>query len=106
MLLNDNSIESNIPYYLTQEAKLGLIKALKDFPEKTNYYTNQVPHEMLQGDGLNSLTVIDFYTGKTKAIKGVLLSNSCDMDINNRREFPIKLTFAPLIELNKGDGKK
>lgn len=101
MQLNDDSIESNIPYYLTQEAKLGLIKALKDFPEKTNYYTNLYPYEMLQGDGMSSLDVINFTDGKRKAIKGILLSNSCDMDINNKREFPIKLTFAPLIKLSK-----
>jgi len=100
MPLNNDSIEKHIPYYLTQEAKQGLIQALKDFPEKMNYYTSLYPEEMLQGDGLNNLQVIHFENGQRKRIKGILLSNSCDMDNNNKREFPIKLTFAPIIKLN------
>ncbi|MDF1583701.1 MAG: hypothetical protein RQ733_10070 [Methyloprofundus sp.] len=100
MQLNNASIESHIPYYLTQEAKNGLIQALKDFPQKTNYYTDLYPGEVLQGDGFGALDVIRFKDGSKRSIKGILLSNSCDMDINNKRELPLKITFAPLIKLD------
>ncbi len=100
MIVNNDSISTQIPYYLTQEAKQGLIKALKDFPEKTNYFTNLYPNELLQGDGIKSLEVLRFEDGSRKSIKGILLTNSCDMDLKNKREFPIKLTFAPLIKLD------
>lgn len=99
-MINDFSIQDYIPYYLTQEAKKGLIEALKDFPEKTNYYTELYPNEILQGDGFYSLDVIRFEDGKRDEIKGILLSNSCDIDEKNRRELPIKISFAPLIRLN------
>ena len=99
-MINDGYLAAQIPYYLTEEAKQGLLKALKDFPEKTNYYTTFYSDEILQGDGISSIEVTNFEDGRKKSIKGILLSNSCDMDVSNKRDFPIKLTFAPLIKLD------
>lgn len=101
MILSDDTIESHIPYYLTQEAKQGLIKALDDFPKKINYHTSRYPDEILQGDVMQGMQIINFDNGERKFIKGILLSNSCDMDIANNRDFQIKCTFAPLINIKK-----
>jgi len=101
MTLNNDDLKDQIPYYLTQEAKLGLIKALSGFPENINYFTSLYPSELLQGDGVDGLQVINFDDGTRKSVKGILLSNSCDMDCANQRELPIKITFAPLINLDK-----
>jgi len=32
-----DAIQTQIPYYLTQDGKENLVKALKDFPRGTNY---------------------------------------------------------------------
>jgi hypothetical protein len=100
MTLTIDSLQAQIPYYLTQEAKNGLLKALGDFPKKTQYYTQRYPNEVLQGDGWAKLELIRFENGQREQIKGVVLSNSCDIDPTNKREAPPKITFAPVIKLS------
>ncbi|MGZ8195644.1 MAG: hypothetical protein ACXWTH_08480 [Methylosarcina sp.] len=97
-------IEEHIPYYLTQEAKKGLVKALKDFPEKMNYYTTKHQDELLQGDGWNSLDIINIETVERKSIKGIILSNSCDISPENTRDVPARIVFAPIIPLSLYEG--
>mgnify|MGYP003385861024 CR=1 FL=1 len=101
MQISTESIEKQIPYYLTQEAKENLAKALARFPRQIDYYINRYQNEILQGDGWNSVEVINFENGKRKLVRAVLLSNSCDVDPKNKRELPVKLTFAPIIKLNR-----
>ena len=101
MILSEDSIASHIPYYLTEDAKQGLLKELSDFPEKINYYTTRYPNDILQGDGMAGLQIINFDSGERKFTKGILLSNSCDIDTGNYRDLPIKMTFAPLIKIDK-----
>jgi hypothetical protein len=93
-------IKEHIPYYLTQEAKEGLVKALKDFPEKMNYYATKRPNELLQGDGWNSLDIINVETAERKSIKGIILSNSCDISSENARDVPARIVFAPIFPLS------
>lgn len=93
-------IKEHIPYYLTREAKEGLVKALKDFPEKMNYYTVRHPGELLQGDGWNSLDIINIETAERKSIKGIILSNSCDISPENTRDLPARIVFAPIFPLS------
>ncbi len=101
MQITTESIQDQIPYYLTQEAKQNLVKELNNFSDKTNYFTNRYPQDVLQGDGWSYLPVINFESGERKSIKGILLSNSCDIDPCNKRELPTKITFAPIIRLNQ-----
>lgn len=100
MGLTLDDIKEYIPYYLTQEAKQGIVKALGDFPEKINYYTIRSENDLLQGDGWSCLDVMDIETGKHKAVKGIVLSNSCDVSIENARSLPAKIVFAPIIPLH------
>ena len=93
-------IKEHIPYYLTQEAKNGLVKALSDFPEKINYYTAKDQDQLLQGDGWNSLDIINLETLEPKSIKGIILSNSCDISLENTRDIPARIIFAPIIPLS------
>jgi hypothetical protein len=92
-------IKEHIPYYLTQEAKKGLVTALKDFPEKMNYYTTKQHDELLQGDGWNKLDIINVENAERKSIKGIILSNSCDISFGNPRDVPARIVFAPIIPL-------
>lgn len=55
MEITAESIQDQIPYYLSQEAKDNLVKALKRFPDNINYYINLYQSDMLQGDGWTSL---------------------------------------------------
>jgi hypothetical protein len=99
MPISAESIQEQIPYYLTKQQKEGLIKALNDFPYSTQYYSTLYPHDLLQGDGWGQFEVIRFEDGVRDKIKGIVLSNSCDISPENKRDLPPKLTFAPIIKL-------
>jgi len=101
MQITTDSIKDQIPYYLTQEAKENLVKALDRFPRNINYYLNRYQTEILQGDGWTSIEVIRFEDTERKFVRGVLLSNSCDIYPSHKRDLPAKLTFAPVIKLNR-----
>ena len=45
--------------------------------------------------------MIRFEDGDRKFVKGVLLSNSCDINPNIKRELPSKVTFVPVIRLSR-----
>ena len=101
MQVTTESIKEQIPYYLTQKAKDNLAKALDSFPRQIDYYIDQFENQILQGDGWTSITVFSFETGERRMVKAMLLSNSCDVAPDNKRIFPTKLTFAPIIKLNR-----
>lgn len=98
MEISQNSIQDQIPYYLAQESKANLVEALNSFPN-VNYYIGLYKEAILQGDGWSKLEIIRFEDGTRKTIKGIILSNSCDIDPQNSRPMPPRLTFAPIIKL-------
>jgi len=103
MGIDPQSIEAQIPYYLTEPQKVGFRKALKDFQEARNvdYFINQHADVALQGDGWPGLSLINFITGDKQPVKGIILSNSCDISVENRRDVPSMVVFAPLIRLSR-----
>lgn len=71
MQITTESIKEQIPYYLTQEAKDNLIKALERFPRQIDYYLDRYWKELLQGDGWTSVEVIRFDDGDRKFVRAV-----------------------------------
>jgi hypothetical protein len=105
MEITHDSIKEQIPYYLTEAQKEGLLKALnkfiKDPIRETDYYDSYGhKDELLQGDGWTKLQIRNFDTGEKGAILGIILSNTCDIAPDNKRDLPTKITFAPLIPLS------
>jgi hypothetical protein len=101
MQISEQSIRDNIPYYLTSEQKAGLLKALNDFPHNINYYFSGYENDVLQGDGWKELKIVSFKTGQKESIRGIVLSNSCDVSSENKRDIPMNITFAPIIPLSE-----
>lgn len=101
MAITAETIRDHIPYYLTQNQKDGLLKALAEFPRPIPYYIGRYEDELLQGDGWEKLEIIRFETGDRDRIKGILLSNSCDIGPDNKRALPPNITFAPIIKLSR-----
>jgi hypothetical protein len=98
------SIREQIPYYLTESQKAWLVKALNDFQNyhgNSNYYLDKYHDELLQGDGWTKLQMRRFETGERGTILGIVLSNTCDVSSDNKRDLPAKVTFAPLIPLDR-----
>jgi hypothetical protein len=97
-----DTLETYVPYYLTQEQKVGLVSALNDFrTNPVSYYINKYRDELLQGDGWSNLDVIRLENGDRNSIKGIILSNTCDITPENKRPVPARITFAPIIKLSR-----
>jgi hypothetical protein len=103
MAITPEVIQDHLPYYLTQEAKDGILQELRKFPEAFQYYLmglHQYRDDMLQGGGWQHLHLRDFGTGEKLHVSGVILSNTCDISPENKRDLPINVIFAPLIPLS------
>jgi hypothetical protein len=99
-----NKIQDHLPPYLSPAQKELLYRELKSFPQKFSYYTSNFADQLLQGDGWNGLTVLDFDTAQKKQVKAIILSNTCDIDPKNKRSVPPKIIFAPIVRLTKYHG--
>jgi hypothetical protein len=102
MAISAEAIRDYLPYYLTEEAKVGIINELKKFHvgEMQYYLLSRYQQEMLQGDGWTRLHLRRFHTGEKIFINGVVLSNTCDVDPSNKRDLPVNIIFAPLIAVD------
>ncbi|MHB1052007.1 MAG: hypothetical protein ACYCZT_02890 [Thiobacillus sp.] len=99
MELSVENLSKFFPYYLTEERKAGLLAALKGIPDQRPYYVTLVDPEPLQGDGWAGLQILRFEDGSRDRVKGVVMTNSCDLAADNTRLLPPLLTFAPLVRL-------
>jgi len=108
MTFDADALRQQIPYYLTadpaQKALLAELKSLSDgankgyfIPKSYDGYTA----EMLQGDGWRGFQVFSFTKGNLNPVRGIVLSNSCDVTPWNARVMPPKVTFAPIVKLSK-----
>lgn len=96
-------LKNQIPYYLTSApAQKELIANLEAIMSgvRTGYYSSTSFEERLQGDGWRGLPLFSFDSGKKRDVRGILLSNTCDISPENNRALPPKLVFAPIVKLS------
>jgi len=95
-----DDIKNFFPEYLTDSKKTELADALERFNSSTSpLYTTQNAADLLQGDVWSGLEIIDFESADRKWLHGIVLSNSCDVDDENRRHIPPSIVVAPIIKL-------
>lgn len=94
-----------LPRFLSAESQRGLYEGLKGFPENMDkrIYTNFLENEkvVFQGDGLKDLLVINLPNPEIRPSPGMILSNTCDIDTDNRRNFPANVVYTPVFNLSK-----
>ncbi|NKC16047.1 MAG: hypothetical protein GKR94_28750 [Gammaproteobacteria bacterium] len=93
-------IQTYLPPYLTPEQKADLFSELRKHPDNNGYYLSDHEETYLQGDGWKSFIVVDFVSRESKAVSGVILSNSCDISVDNPSTRNRSILFAPLIRLS------
>jgi hypothetical protein len=104
MAITEETIRDQIPFYLTQPQKQSLAAGLREFEQSStisSFSIAQYADETLQGDGWSKFQIFNFDTGIRRNVRGMVISNSCDIDPNNPRDTPSKITFVPLIPLGK-----
>lgn len=104
-MINLDDIKLYLPKYLSTTSEQDLFKNLLDFPANID---NRVYSNLLfdndiiyQGDGIDGFLVINLPNTKIKEAKVVILSNTCDVDINNVRMYASSICYTPLINLKK-----
>jgi hypothetical protein len=103
--MNFDDIKIYLPKFLSTESDRDLFKGLKDFPDNIDerLYTSylQDTEIIYQGDGLNNLLVVNLPKSEIKPVPGIILSNTCDIDVQNERIFPSQIVYAPIFSLEK-----
>lgn len=97
-----DELKDLVPYYLTHERKHGFLKELKSFMDRDwiEYFSEAIGDTWLQGDGCARAPKVDVVTMQRKEIPCLVISNSCDIDPNNKRVLPPRVLLAPLIPLS------
>lgn len=105
MTYDADTLKHQIPYYLSAEDRSVLIGELKAISQGMtaeyvlSKYQDTFGEDMLQGDGWRGFILFSFDTSEKRSVRGIVLSNSCDVDPNNPRDLPTRAIFAPLVRL-------
>ena len=102
--MNINEVQIYLPKFLSAESTKELFEGLKDFPNNidSRLYTSYLQDEIIyQGDGLKNMLVINLPNVNTKNVNCMVLSNTCDIDLSNKRFFSSQIIYTPIINLEK-----
>lgn len=94
-----------LPKFLSTESDKELFDGLKDFPNNidSRIYTNYLSDSdiIYQGDGVRDMLFINLPSSDIKPVPSMILSNTCDIDLSNSRNFPAQVVYAPIFNLTK-----
>lgn len=97
-MIDTENIKKFLPKYLSAESYKELIEGLRCFPENldSRFYTGYLKEKIIyQGDGIKGFPTINFNTMEKKDCQAIVLSNTCDMDLANKRMFGSQIVYAP-----------
>ena len=98
--MNSKDFNIYLPKYLSDEEVKVLFEDLKKFPNNidSRFYSFFSIDDAIvyQGDGIKNLPEIE-----SKKTNNLVLSNTCDIDLDNDRKIPSRILFTPIISLSK-----
>ena len=104
-----DDIKIYLPKFLSAESEKELFAGLKDFPNNIDgrLYTSYLKDSEIiyQGDGLMDLLVVNLPSPEIKPAPSMILSNTCDIALQNLRNFPSQVVYAPIFNLKKYQDK-
>ena len=105
-MMQADELRTYLPKYLSEENYQTLLGELKSFPDNIDkrFYTSSLDQTVLfQGDGYDILPVVDLAHMErgSKYKPALIISNTCDMDLSNKRFYPSSIMYAPLISIDK-----
>ena len=103
--MNLEDIKIYLPKFLSAESEKELFEGLKKFPDNidTRLYTNYLDDSKIiyQGDGIKDMLIFNISDKEIKPTPSVIFSNTCDIDLNNKRNFSSQIVYAPIFNLKK-----
>lgn len=96
-------IKDYLPKFLSPERQAELYKELDRFPENIDQriYSRclSVDGELYQGDGIAELPVVNLPAMELKPASCLVISNSCDIAPQNKRNMTPRLCYCPIIKM-------
>lgn len=102
-----DEIKLYLPRYLSEDSTKELLKELEVFPTdgtKQTIYTTALKGEntLFQGDGVKNIRVINLPSSEIGKAPVMILSNTCDIALDNKRDYAIpRICYAPILNLEK-----
>lgn len=102
MAISQSAIQKYLPQYLSNDAKEALKNSLDNFPNNlenmimTEDVFNEYKSKLLQSDIVECKNIYDGRNAKV-----MIISNSCDNSSENKRNFPICVSFVVILSLEK-----
>lgn len=98
-------IKTFLPKYLSPEEGIALFQELKAFPKNLDkrIYSSKIKQEpyLYQGDGFLEIEIPNYIKKDFVISKGVLISNTCDVSLDNTRFYQTHFVFCPIFDLKK-----
>lgn len=108
-MISTEELEKFLPKYLSPETEELLFAQLKQFPENIDgkFYSIKLRKEnvLYQGDGLRELLIINLPEKIEGYVPSIILSNTCDINPENKRLFASRIVYAPIFNLGKYKNK-
>lgn len=103
--MNFDDFKIYLPKFLSAESDKELFEGLKSFPNNldSRMYSNYLEDTPIiyQGDGIKDLLVINLPESEMRPTPSIILSNTCDIDLENQRLFSSQVVYAPIFNLEK-----
>lgn len=103
--MNLEQLQIYLPKYLSSASEKELFSGLKGFPDNIDerIYTSYLKESPLiyQGDGLKEMLIVNLPSLETKQAPAMVLSNTCDIDPANQRNFDSQVVYTPIVSLEK-----
>ncbi len=101
-----DDIKNFLPKYLSDSDTKKLFSELKDFPKNldSRIYSNYLLEEdniIFQGDCIKGMSIANFKTEKFSKSPCIIFSNTCDIDLSNKRVYSSNIVYAPLFDFEK-----
>lgn len=104
-MISIEEVRKYLPQYLSASSTVSLFSELKQFPDNIDkrIYTDKLKNDtsIYQGDGLHNLLCVNLPSLDARPLLGMIFSNTCDADVENKRLFDARLAYAPIFNLDK-----
>lgn len=103
-MFSREEIARYLPQYLSEKTSDSLFNELKDFPNNIDkiYSSKLLENAFIhQGDGISSMLIVKLPENVTQKQPSIVLSNTCDINPDNKRLSPSNIIYCPIFNLEK-----
>lgn len=100
-----DDIKLYLPQYLSALDRDKMMEQIREFTQQgsSNLYTSNYSHSsnLWQGDGIDNMIYVNLPDLQTNELSVMILSNTCDICLDNKRMYGNRVLYAPIINLSK-----